>query len=217
MTGATMQITHFGHACVLLDFGDRNRVLIDPGSYSTGFETVRDLAAVLVTHEHPDHLDLDRLPRLLRDNPRARLIVDPGSAQRLAQAGIDHHTAIPGQTLDHGTPIEVLGGDHAVIHPDLPAVANNGYLFQDLVLHPGDAFDAPSGDVKLLLLPTGGPWMKPSDGIDFMRALEPELVVPIHQAGLAPVHRQLHYQLFQALAPKRTQIEILEHGASFTC
>ncbi|WP_433136903.1 MBL fold metallo-hydrolase [Actinomadura nitritigenes] len=212
-----MQITHFGHACVLLDFGDRNRILIDPGSYSTGFETVRDLAAVLVTHEHPDHLDLDRLPQLLRDNPRARLIVDPGSAQRLAQAGIDHHTATPGQTLDHGTPTEVLGGDHAVIHPDLPAVANNGYLFQDLVLHPGDAFDAPSGDVRLLLLPTAGPWMKLSDGIDFMRALEPELVIPIHQAGLAPVHRQLHYRLFQALAPKRTQIEILEHGTSFTC
>jgi L-ascorbate metabolism protein UlaG (beta-lactamase superfamily) len=86
-----------------------------------------------------------------------------------------------------------------------------------LVLHPGDALDAPSGNVKILLLPTAGPWMKLSDGIDFMRALEPELVVPIHQAGLAPVHRELHYRLFQALAPKRTQIEILEQGAPFTC
>jgi L-ascorbate metabolism protein UlaG (beta-lactamase superfamily) len=78
-----MQITHFGHSCVLLDTGSA-RLLIDPGTWSEGFESLTGLDAVLVTHQHVDHLDPQRLPALLRGNPGARLIVDPGSAKSSA-------------------------------------------------------------------------------------------------------------------------------------
>ena len=78
-----MQVTHFGHSCVLLDTGAA-RLLIDPGNFSTDFEDVTGLDAVLVTHQHPDHLDPERLPALLRANPDARLIVDSGTAGQLA-------------------------------------------------------------------------------------------------------------------------------------
>ena len=78
-----MQVTHFGHSCVLLDTGAA-RLLIDPGNFSQGFEDVTGLDAVLVTHQHPDHLDPERLPALLRGNPDARLIVDSGTAGQLA-------------------------------------------------------------------------------------------------------------------------------------
>ena len=77
-----MEVTHFGHSCVLLDTGAA-RLLIDPGNFSTDFENVTGLDAVLVTHQHPDHLDLERLPALLRANPDARLIVDSGTAGQL--------------------------------------------------------------------------------------------------------------------------------------
>ncbi|MEN3301131.1 MAG: hypothetical protein V7633_3189, partial [Pseudonocardia sp.] len=37
-----MQLTHFGHACVLIDTGTA-RLLIDPGAFSTGFESLTGL------------------------------------------------------------------------------------------------------------------------------------------------------------------------------
>ena len=80
-----MQVTHFGHSCVLLDMGAA-RLLIDPGNFSRDFEGVTGLDAVLVTHQHPDHLDPERLPALLRANPDARLVVDSGSVGTTVRA-----------------------------------------------------------------------------------------------------------------------------------
>ena len=95
-----MQVTHFGHSCVLLDTGAA-RLLIDPGNFSQGFEGLTGLDAVLVTHQHPDHLDLERLPALLRANPDAQLIVDSGTAGQLGGAEVakDHETVEPGTTV----------------------------------------------------------------------------------------------------------------------
>ena len=81
-----MEVTHFGHWCAPLDTGAA-RPPIDPGNFSADFENVTGLDAVLVTHQHPDHLDLERLPALLRANPDARLIVDSGTAGQLGGRG----------------------------------------------------------------------------------------------------------------------------------
>ncbi len=56
-----MRLTHLGHACLLAEVGDA-RMLVDPGVLS-GFDDVSNLDAVLVTHQHPDHLDPAR-PRV---------------------------------------------------------------------------------------------------------------------------------------------------------
>ena len=39
-----MQLTHFGHSCLLADFG-ATTVLFDPGNFSHGFEGITGLAA----------------------------------------------------------------------------------------------------------------------------------------------------------------------------
>ncbi|MFC9502801.1 MBL fold metallo-hydrolase [Streptomyces sp. NPDC057002] len=215
-----MKITHFGHACVLVEIetdGDTARLLFDPGTYSTGFEDVRDLDAVLITHEHPDHVDVERLGPLLGANPAARLIADPGSSTLLREAGLRHETVGKDDTVTVAeVPIQVLAGDHAVIHPQLPCAHNNGYLVDGRLLHPGDAFVLPPQPVDVLLLPTGGPWMKASEAIDYLRAVSPRTAIPIHQAGLAPVHQQLHQQLFQNLGPEQCSVQALDHGTATT-
>jgi L-ascorbate metabolism protein UlaG (beta-lactamase superfamily) len=83
-----------------------------------------------------------------------------------------------------------------------------------LLFHPGDSCTMPSGPVRILLLPTGGPWMKLSESVDYLRAVGPENAIPIHQAGLADIHRQLHYQLFRGLAPSGTTVRVLDHGTA---
>ncbi|WP_405970576.1 MBL fold metallo-hydrolase [Streptomyces sp. NBC_00988] len=211
-----MNLTHFGHACVLAAFETSEgstRLLLDPGTYASGFEDARDLDAILFTHEHPDHLDVDRLHGLVKANPGVRLIAAPGASARLGETGIAHEAVSPGATFSvKGVSVAVLGGEHAVIHPQLPRVSNNAYLIDGRLLHPGDALVIPPGPVEVLLVPAGGPWMKISEGIDYLREVAPGTAVPIHQAGLADAHQQLHHQLLRTLAPEATDIQVLELG-----
>ena len=205
-----MQVTHFGHSCVLLDTGAA-RLLIDPGSFSTGFEGLTGLDAVLVTHQHPDHLDPERLPALLRANPDARLIVDSGTAGQLG--GVDHETVEPGATVTvAGARVEVLGGQHAVIHPDIPRIVNNAYLVDGTHLHPGDALDTVPGDVDVLFLPAAAPWSKISETIEYLRAVAPRAAVPIHQGILA--NPAVFYGHFDRLGPERTTFRPLDPGVA---
>src|SRR5689334_19947363 len=71
-----MRITHLGHACLLVE-SDDVRVLVDPGTFSRGFEQLTDLDAIVVTHQHPDHVDVERLPQLLEANDAALLLAEP--------------------------------------------------------------------------------------------------------------------------------------------
>lgn len=203
-----MQITHFGHACLLLDTGSA-RILIDPGSFSKGFESLTGLDAIMVTHQHADHLDAERLAPLLRANPDARLIVDSGSATQLAEQTIEHEVTAPGRTLTvAGATIEVLGGEHAVIHPDIPVITNNAYLFDGTHLHPGDSFTVPPNPVDVLFVPSGAPWLKMSEAIDYTRAVGARTVVPIHEGVWANL--ALPYGLLGNLKPAQTTFTVLD-------
>lgn len=206
-----MQITKFAHSCVLIE-NDGVRVLFDPGSFTTGFEDLTGLTAVLVTHQHPDHLDLDRLPALLARNPEARVFTDPGSAQKLGEAGIEAQSVQAGDALDVGTSVTVHGGRHAIIHPDIPGIPNVGYLVGGRFYHPGDSFEVPEIDIEILGLPTGAPWLKLSEAIDFLRAVRPRTALPIHEAVLAAP--QMFYGHHERLAPAGTTVQVIEPGGS---
>jgi L-ascorbate metabolism protein UlaG (beta-lactamase superfamily) len=196
-----MRITHFGHACILAELDDGSRVLLDPGVYSTGFEELTGLDAILITHEHPDHRDPERLPALIKANPDAVVADIPGTADPIPVGG---------------STVRVLPGDHAIVHPEIPKVRNDAFMVEDLLFHPGDSFTLPPSPVRILLLPAGGPWMKAAEAVDYLRAVAPEIAIPIHQAGLAATSQQLHYGLFRNLAPSGTTVHVLDHAVPAT-
>ena len=202
-----MQVTHFGHSCVLLDTGAA-RLLIDPGGFSAGFEDLTGLDAVLVTHQHPDHLDTERLPVLMVGNPDVRLIVDRGTAGQLGD--VPHEIVQPGASVQvGGSRVDVLGGEHAVIHPDIPVIPNNAYLVDGTHLHPGDSIDTfPPEPVDVLFLPTAAPWQKISEAIGYLRAVAPRTAVPIHQGILAVPG--MYYGHFERLGPEQTTLRVLD-------
>jgi L-ascorbate metabolism protein UlaG (beta-lactamase superfamily) len=207
-----MRIVHFGHACVLVDTGSA-RLLFDPGVFSSGFEDERDLDGILITHQHFDHIDAERLPALAAANPGAEIVVDPGTEEQAAQMGLSTaRTVRPGDVVKiGGATVHVVGGDHAVIHQDIPVVPNTGYVVDDgAFYHPGDSFFVPEQRIDVLGVPTGAPWLKASEAVDFLRAVAPRIGVPIHEAVLA--RPEMHYGLFERLAPEGTAVKVLRPG-----
>src|SRR5688572_12610459 len=78
-----MLITHLGHSAVLVETDDA-RIMIDPGNFSDAWHGLTDLDAVLLTHQHPDHMDPQELPALLTANPGVRVFAEPSLISKVA-------------------------------------------------------------------------------------------------------------------------------------
>lgn len=192
-----MRLTHLGHSCLLVESADV-RVLVDPGTFSHGFTELRDLDAVVVTHQHADHLDPERLPDVLRANPDARVLVE---AEALAQnpdlATYDAQAFTAGTDVTLGDlRLRGVGDRHAVINEFLPRVGNTGLVVsadgEPTLLHPGDAYDAPVEGIDVLALPVNAPWCASKETIAFARRIAPRTMVPIHDALLSATGRGLY-------------------------
>lgn len=207
-----MRITKYGHSCLHVVDGDAD-ILIDPGSFSAGFEQLTGLTAVLITHQHPDHLDLDRLPALVAANPQATLYADAGSATKLQAAGIAATAVNAGQSIDVGTPVTVYGRTHAVIHADLPLIENAQFLIGGRLLHPGDSLELPDVPVEILAVPASAPWMAIKEAIDFYRAVAPRAAFPIHERVLA--NPAMAFGLLEQLGPDGSSWQQPADGAEF--
>lgn len=186
-----MQLTKYTHACVRIDDGDRSLV-IDPGIFSEVDAALDGADAVLITHEHVDHVNEEKVRAALRSDPRLRLWAPSGVAATFAEFGDQVHAVGPGETFEAaGFPVRTFGGQHALIHPLIPMVANVGYLVADSVYHPGDSFTVPDAQVDTLLLPTNAPWSKASEVIDFAVAVRASRAFQIHDSLVTDVYANI--------------------------
>jgi L-ascorbate metabolism protein UlaG (beta-lactamase superfamily) len=169
-----VRITKYTHACVRLEHGDRVLV-IDPGEWSEP-EALHGADAVLVTHQHIDHVDPLRLAGL------GAPVYAPAGA---TLDGLDFTPVTPEvEFTAAGFRVRPVGGRHAFIYGGLPDVPNLGYVVEDSVYHPGDALHLPEQPIETLLVPAQGSWLKTAEAIDFMRAVRPVRAHAIHEGQL---------------------------------
>jgi L-ascorbate metabolism protein UlaG (beta-lactamase superfamily) len=208
VTPDTDAVTYVGHASTLIDV-DGTRLLTDPVlrlhlghirriAAAPPATTGDGIDAILITHAHHDHLDLQSLRRL----PDVPVIAPAGSA-RLVRRRTRHEVveAVPGDRIPVGN-VSVLAthaehdGRRFALGPPLPAV---GYVVEGssriAFFGDTDVFDgmrdlADGLDVAMVPVWGWGPRVGPGH-LDPERAaraialLRPRIAVPVHWGTLA--------------------------------
>ncbi|MDA8370386.1 MAG: MBL fold metallo-hydrolase [Nocardiopsaceae bacterium] len=202
-----MRITKLGHACVRLEQAGATLV-IDPGGFSEPDAAV-GADAVAITHEHPDHLDAGRLRAAALAKPGLEIYTHASIAAglgELRELGARVHEVAHGDVLRiAGFDTHIYGERHAVIHPDIPVIANIGFRIDTpngAVFHPGDALTVPEDPVHTLLVPVHAPWSKISEVIDYLRAVRPASALAVHDGLLNDTGAGVYARNFAATVPQ---------------
>jgi len=189
---------------------DGARILTDPGAWTTAQNDVRTIDAVLITHEHPDHLHLDSLKEVLRNNPQAVVFTNVGVAKILEKEGIAFQLLEHTQTAQiKGVSLEGHGEKHADIYPTVPSVVNTGYLIAGRFFYPGDALYVPGRPVKILALPVAGPWVKIAEVIEYAKSVHPQLCFPVHD-GMLKITGPFHLLPEKILTSQGVQFTVIQ-------
>ena len=182
-----MKIKKFGHSGILVEDSDV-KILIDPGVWSPEIEKAKNIDAILITHEHADHLAPDKIKLLLENNLSAVVYTNESAGNILAENSITFETVADEDSFEvKGVKVNVYGKDHAKIDQDIPVITNIGFLIADRLYHPGDALYNPKREVEFLALPIMAPWARISEMLDYIREIRPKKLFPIHDALLKEV------------------------------
>jgi L-ascorbate metabolism protein UlaG (beta-lactamase superfamily) len=171
-------ITKWTHSCVRIEHPG-GTLVIDPGVWSEP-RALAGADAVLVSHEHGDHIDVLRLAGL--------------GVPVYAPAGAAIPAPVPWTPVEVGAEltlaglsVRAVGGKHATIHGGRPDLPNAGWLVDagdGAFYHPGDSVHVPDAEVRVLGVPMQAGWLKLTEAIEFSNAVRPERAFGIHEGQL---------------------------------
>jgi L-ascorbate metabolism protein UlaG (beta-lactamase superfamily) len=151
---------------------------------------------------------------VIKNNPQAKIFTNQEVAQELVSC------AIACELLEHNQSIVVkevviegCGQSHAVIYTSLPILSNTGYLINNRLFIPGDAFTVPSKPVEILALPVCAPWSKVAEVIDYAKQVGPKIVFPIHD-GMLKITGGFHWLPSDQLPQANIEWKVIEDGHS---
>jgi L-ascorbate metabolism protein UlaG (beta-lactamase superfamily) len=188
-----VRITKYVHSCLLIEEHSR-AVLFDPGDYSHAsgmldVDALPELDAVLITHGHFDHCNVDVLKWIRQRSPEVPIVSNPEVVQKLESENIQATTQAP-------EGIACREAKHQPLPWRTPAPDNWSFTVFDRLTHPGDSLHiSQSGPV--LALPMQGPWGSLREALDLALQLRPEKIIPIHDWHLRDEAREALYKQAQ--------------------
>lgn len=176
-----MKIKKLGHCCLVVEVNGK-KVMTDPGTYTKDTHSKElGINLILITHEHFDHLHIDSLKEVLRNNPKAIVVTNSGVGKLLDEADIKYQKLEDKQIGEFaGVDIEGHGNEHAEIFEYYSRVQNTGYFIGKKLFYPGDAFINPNKPVEILALPVVAPWLLLKQSILYAKDLKPRICFPMH-------------------------------------
>ncbi|MDQ2932817.1 MAG: MBL fold metallo-hydrolase [bacterium] len=179
-----MKVTKLGHCCLLIEVRGI-RFLTDPGNYTVAQNTVQNINYIVISHEHTDHLHIESLKIVLTNNPSAKVICNNSVGKILETESIPYTKLSDGESITlNGVTLSGYGITHALIYKDYEQVENTGYMFDEKLFYPGDAFHNPRVPVDILAFPVSGPWCTISDAVNYAVEIKPRIAFPVHDGNL---------------------------------
>lgn len=198
-----MKLTKFQHACFTIE-KDETILVVDPGTFSHDFIIPKHVNGIIITHEHPDHLDPILIQKILDANPKAVIIGHESITARYANSPT--LAVHPGEHYTVGFfDLQFFGGTHATIAEDVVAPPNLGVLIDNSLYYPGDSFTIPEAEgvhVKTLALPISAPWLTFSQTRAFLAAIHPTTAIPTHDGILSDDGKNLAEAMVGGFAQK---------------
>lgn len=195
-----MKLTKYEHACFTVE-KDNLLLVVDPGIFTTDFIVPENIAAIIITHEHQDHFDSEQIAAIMDKNPDALILAHETITSKIQV--FQTHAVTAGDVFTIGSfTLEFFGGEHALIHPSIPRIVNLGVMINDLLYYPGDSFVLPQKAVDTLAIPTSAPWLKMSEAMDFLVAIQPRFAFATHDALLSSSGKAISDRLLGGIAEK---------------
>ena len=186
----SMKVTKLEHATLVFELGGK-KLILDPGFYTKPMDGYQDVVAVVITHNHDDHVHENQIARIIKENPDAVILGTQEVAARLAEFNA--------QKVFHGDfhqigpfSLEFFGDLHIEIHRSIPIIHNCAVLINNLLYYPGDSYTQPDREIEYLACPSSAPWLKIGDVMDFVTAIKPKHVFPTHNIHLSEPGHQLN-------------------------
>jgi len=185
--GGDLKITFVGHGSLYFQY--QNKIIhVDPYGKLADYGALPKADMTLITHDHPDHLDLGALKKILK--PSTIIVCPPGCAPKLKDAIVLRNGDT--KTLE-GIKIEAVPA-YNIVHmrapgqPYHPKGVGNGYIltFGDKRVYvAGDTENIPEmkalKDIDVAFLPMNLPYtMTPEMVADAAKAFKPRVLYPYH-------------------------------------
>jgi L-ascorbate metabolism protein UlaG (beta-lactamase superfamily) len=164
---------------------DGVRFLTDPGNYTTAQNDVNNIDVVVISHEHTDHLHMESLKIVLKNNPKTEVVCNSSVGNLLDAEKIVYTKISDGEVKTiSGVELSGHGTEHAPIFKEQGLVENTGYFFNKKFFYPGDAFYNPGFPIDILAFPITAPWSKISESINYILEVKPRVVFPVHDGNV---------------------------------